>query len=269
MILRPIYAVIEREVVKMFRQRTRLVSAMVRPLIWLFVIGGGFGAVLGRASGVDYQQFLAPGVLGMTILFGAMLAALTMVYDKESGVMRMLIIAPFAHYWIVVAKTIAAALAGLIQGVLLLVILAALGFLTSSTNYPLLVVGMLVTASSCAAIGALVSAFTRTLDNFAAIMNFVIFPVFFLSGALYPTAKLPLALKAAALLNPFTYSVDLLKHAMLANPAWGSASELHAGVDVLVSAAFTLLAVLVAGWRFSREQAHEPFIHTLLGKRGG
>jgi ABC-2 type transport system permease protein len=98
-ILRPIYGVIEREVVKTFRQRTRLVSAMVRPLIWLFVIGGGFGAVLGHASGADYQQFLAPGVLGMTMLFGAMLAALTMVYDKESGVMRMLIIAPFAHYW--------------------------------------------------------------------------------------------------------------------------------------------------------------------------
>jgi len=129
-------------------------------------------------------------------------------------------------------------------------------------------VGMVITAFTCAAIGALVSAFTRTLDNFAAIMNFVIFPVFFLSGALYPTAKLPLPLKAAALLNPFTYCVDLLKHAMLANTAWGSASELHAWVDVLVSAGFTLLAVLVASWRFSREQAHEPFIHTLLGKRG-
>jgi len=268
-ILRPIYGVIEREVVKTFRQRTRLVSAMVRPLIWLFVIGGGFGAVLGHASGADYQQFLAPGVLGMTMLFGAMLAALTMVYDKESGVMRMLIIAPFAHYWIVVGKTIAAALAGLIQGALLLVILAVLGFLSSSTNYPLLVLGMVITAFTCAAIGALVSAFTRTLDNFAAIMNFVIFPVFFLSGALYPTAKLPLALKAAALLNPFTYCVDLLKHAMLANTVWGSASELHAWVDVLVSAGFTLLALLVASWRFSREQAHEPFIHTLLGKRGG
>jgi ABC-2 type transport system permease protein len=83
MTVRPIYAVLEREVVKMFRQRTRLLSAMVRPLIWLFVIGAGFGTVLERASGGNYQQFLAPGVLGMTALFGAMLAALTMVDDKE------------------------------------------------------------------------------------------------------------------------------------------------------------------------------------------
>jgi ABC-type transport system involved in cytochrome c biogenesis permease component len=145
MILRPIYAVIEREVVRMFRQRTRLVSAMVRPLIWLFVIGAGFGAVIGRSGEADYQQFLAPGVLGMTILFGAMLAALTMVYDKESGVMRMLIIAPFPHHWIVVAKTIAAALAGLIQAALLLVVFAVLGFLSWRMNYPLLLVGILIT----------------------------------------------------------------------------------------------------------------------------
>jgi ABC-2 type transport system permease protein len=267
MILRPIYAVIEREVVKLFRQRTRLVSAMVRPLIWLFVIGAGFGAVIGHTGSGDYQQFLAPGVLGMTILFGAMLAALTMVYDKESGVMRMLIIAPFAHHWIVVAKTIAAALAGLIQAALLLVVLAALGFLSWKMNYPLLAVGILITSLSCAALGILVAAFTRTLDNFAAIMNFVIFPVFFLSGALYPVANLPLALKTTAMLNPFTYCVDLLKHAMLAPLVSGSASELHLGLDVLASAAFTLLAVIVASWRFSREQVYAPLIRVLAGKR--
>jgi ABC-2 type transport system permease protein len=107
------------------------------------------------------------------------------------------------------------------------------------------------------------------LDNFAAIMNFVIFPVFFLSGALYPIANLPLTLKVAAMLNPFTYAVDLLKHAMLAALASGSASELHVGVDLLVSAGFTLLAVMVASWRFSREEAYEPLIHILAGKRGG
>ena len=267
MILRPIYAVIEREVVKMFRQRTRLISAMVRPLIWLFVIGAGLGAVMARTGQANYQQFLAPGVLGMTILFGAMLAALTMVYDKESGVMRMLIIAPVAHHWIVVAKTLAAALAGLIQALLLLVVLGLLGFLSWRMNYPLLLVGVLVTSLSCAALGILVAAFTRTLDNFAAIMNFVIFPVFFLSGALYPIANLPLALKAAAMLNPFTYGVDVLKHAMLAPLVTGPASDLRPGLDLLASLSFTLLAVVVASWRFSREEVYAPLIRILAGKR--
>jgi ABC-2 type transport system permease protein len=267
MILRPIYAVLEREVVKMFRQRTRLLSAMVRPLIWLFVIGAGFGTVLGRSSGVDYQQFLVPGVVGMTALFGAMLAALTMVYDKESGVMRMLIIAPFAHHWIIVAKTVAAALAGLVQAALLVLVLALLGFLSVKMSYPLLLAAVVMTSFTCAGIGILVAAFTRTLDNFAAIMNFVIFPVFFLSGALYPIDQLPAALKVAALLNPFTYGVDLLKHAMLAPLLQGRASEMHVGLDFAVTAGFTLLAVVVASWRFSREEAYEPLIHILTGKR--
>jgi len=267
MILRPIYAVVEREVVKMFRQRTRLISAMVRPLIWLFVIGAGLGAVVARSGQGDYQRFLAPGVLGMTILFGAMLAALTMVYDKESGVMRMLIIAPVAHRWIVVAKTLAAALAGLIQALLLLLVLGVLGFLSWKMNYPLLLTGILVTSLSCAALGILVAAFTRTLDNFAAIMNFVIFPVFFLSGALYPIANLPLALKTAALLNPFTYCVDLLKHAMLAPMGSSSASDLLPAVDLLASLGFTLLAVIAASWRFSREEVYAPLIRVLAGKR--
>jgi ABC-type transport system involved in cytochrome c biogenesis permease component len=107
--VRPGLRVLERELVRIFRQRTRLVSAIVRPLIWLFVIGAGFGAVIGEARGMDYQGFLVPGVLGMTMLFGGMLAALTTVYDKESGVMRMMIIAPMPHAWIVIAKVVSAA----------------------------------------------------------------------------------------------------------------------------------------------------------------
>jgi ABC-2 type transport system permease protein len=100
-------------------------------------------------------------------------------------------------------------------------------------------------------------------------MNFVIFPVFFLSGALYPIGNLPLPLKLAAMLNPFTYAVDLLKHAMLAPLIPGPISELHVGLDLLVTACFTLIAVVVASWRFSREEAYEPLIHILTGKRAG
>ena len=125
--LRPFYAVLEREMLRMMRQRTRLVAAMVRPLIWLLVIGGGFNAAMRGAGGTDYQGFLVPGVLGMTTLFGAMLAALTTVYDKESGVMRMMIVAPLPHGWIVLAKMVAASLAAMVQSALLLLLLLLLG----------------------------------------------------------------------------------------------------------------------------------------------
>jgi ABC-2 type transport system permease protein len=263
----PVYAVLEREVLRMARQRARLLSAMVRPLIWLFVIGAGFGAVM-QGAGTDYQRYLVPGVMGMTLLFGAMLAALSMVFDKESGVMRMLIVAPMARAWIVAAKLLSSALAGIVQALLLLAVLAAFGYVTADTRFGLLALAVVATALACGGIGILVAAFTRTLDNYAAIMNFVIFPVFFLSGSLYPVERLPAALKAVALANPYTYGVDLLKHAF-GGGAPGFGADFGVGLDLAVLAGFTAAALAVASWRFSRESAHEPLIHRLTGKSGG
>jgi len=266
MIGRPIYAVLEREVLRMLRQKTRLVSAMVRPLIWLFVIGTGFGTVIGESRGMPYQSFLVPGVIGMTMLFGAMLAALTTVYDKESGVMRMMIIAPLPHFWIVIAKILSAALAAVLQALLLIVLLALIGYISSDTNFVLLALGLLATSLACAGIGMLTASFTRTLDNFAAIMNFVIFPVFFLSGSLYPVQNLPEVLRWVATINPYTYGVDLLKHATLGIQA--TAADFSLTIDFAVLIGFTLVATAVSSWRFSRESAYEPMIHVLTGKRG-
>jgi ABC-2 type transport system permease protein len=250
---RPFYGVLEREVLRMIRQRTRLVAAMVRPLIWLLVIGGGFSATVGQTHGVSYQDFLVPGVLGMTTL-----------YDKESGVMRMMIVAPLPHAWIVLAKMVAAALAAIVQAAMLIVLLLLLGFFSSDTNWLMLAMGIPAVSLACAGIGMLTAAFSRTLDNFAATMNFVIFPVFFFSGALYPVQTLPAILKQVAMINPYTYGVDFLKHAILpasANPDFGLA------LDIAVLAGFSLAALAIASWRFSRETAYEPMIRVLAGKR--
>jgi ABC-2 type transport system permease protein len=263
--LRPFYAVLEREVIRMIRQRTRLVAAMVRPLIWLLVIGGGFSATIGQAHGVNYQDFLVPGVVGMTTLFGAMLAALTTVYDKESGVMRMMIVAPLPHAWIVAAKMVAAALAAIVQAIMLIVLLVLLGYFGKDTNWLTLAAAVPLASFACAGIGMLTAAFSRTLDNFAATMNFVIFPVFFFSGSLYPTQTLPRVLKLVAMANPYTYGVDFLKHAILpatANP------DFSLGLDVAVLTGFSLVALGIASWRFSQEAAVEPMIRVLAGKRG-
>jgi ABC-2 type transport system permease protein len=249
----------------MLRQKTRLVSAMVRPLIWLFVIGTGFGTVIGESRGVPYQTFLVPGVIGMTMLFGAMLAALTTVYDKESGVMRMMIIAPLPHFWIVIAKVLSAALAAVLQALLLMILLALLGYIGAKTDFVLLAVALVFTSLACAGIGMLTASFTRTLDNFAAIMNFVIFPVFFLSGSLYPVQDLPEVLRWVATINPYTYGVDLLKHAT--SNAGLIATDFSRWTDIAVLVGFTLAAIAISSWRFSRETAYEPMIHVLTGKR--
>ncbi len=179
MLLRPFVAVLEREVLKLLRQRGRLLSAMVRPLLWLLVIGAGLSAVQGKHGESGYQTFLVPGVLGMTLLFGGMLAALATVYDKESGVMRMLVIAPIEHYWIVLAKALGATASALLQALLLLRDPGTARVPEPTDIDSPAGRGLLGTALACSSLGMLVAAWSRTLDNYATMMNLVIFPVFF------------------------------------------------------------------------------------------
>lgn len=267
MIARPMVAVLEREMRKLLRQRGRLLSAMVRPMLWLLVIGAGLGAIQGKLGDSSYQAFLVPGVLGMTLLFGGMLAALSTVYDKESGVMRMLVIAPIEHYWIVLAKALGATFSALVQALMLLVLLGLLGYLSPQVSIPLLAVGLLGTALACASLGMLAAAWSRTLDNFATMMNLVIFPVFFLSGSLYPVQQLPYALRFVATLNPYTHGVDLLKHAAVAGPTVSFGADFDVGLDLAVVIGFSAVALAVAGARFSRDAANEPLVHRLAQKQ--
>jgi len=250
-------AVAMRDVRKLFRQRGRLLAAMIRPLLWLVVIGGGFAAAEPAARGANYQDFLVPGVLGMTVLFGAALAALATVYDKESGVMRMLVIAPIPHAWIVAAKAAGAVVVALIQATLLLLVLAPFGYFGAAVSWPWLAVGLAATALVCACLGILVAACTQTLDNYAGMMNFFLFPVFFLSGSLYPVERLPAALKLAAAANPYTHGVDLLRHATHTGPAFSRAT------DLAVILVFSAAAIAVAGARFAAADVFESRVRRL------
>ena len=266
--IRALGAIIGRDLTRMLRQRGRLVSAMVRPMIWLLIIGAGFGTVLEQFGRGDYQQFMVPGVLCMVLLFGSVLASLSLVYDKESGVMRMLMIAPFPHYWIILARTLSAAVVGLCHAVLLMVLLALLGYLGIPESMVLFIIGLLGTALMSAALGALVAVFSRTLENFAVIMNFFIFPTFFLSGALYPIDHLPVLLQWVTRINPFSYGVDLLKHAI--QPAGlhaALAPDFSVAVDLAMLVLVTLSTLLIACLRFSRPVVLERFAARLAATR--
>lgn len=252
---RPVKAVVGREMSKLFRQRARLISAMVRPMIWLLVIGSGVGSMLQNQQQDGYLTFLVPGILAMTLLFASLLSALTLVYDKEFGVMRMMMIAPIAHYWIVLSKLIAATLTAMVQAGLLLILLLILGLIDIEIAM-MLVLPAVITAICCAAIGGLIAVWSKSIDNFAVIMNFFIFPVFFLSGALYPVNQLPEFLRYIVIINPFSYGVDLLKHAVP-----NVATDFSVITDILVLIGFSSVAIVIACWRFSRESVHEPLFH--------
>lgn len=257
---RPVKAVVGREMSKLFRQRARLLSAMVRPMIWLLVIGSGVGSMLQSQQQEGYLTFLVPGILAMTLLFAALLSALTLVYDKEFGVMRMMMIAPIAHYWIVLSKLIAATLTAMVQAILLLILLVLLGLISAKIAFSLLPAAIL-TAICCAAIGGLIAVWSKSIDNFAVIMNFFIFPLFFLSGALYPVSQLPEFLRYIVIVNPFSYGVDLLKHAV---PNVNTDFSIFTDIAVLLG--FSIVAILLACWQFSRESVHAPLFHRLGNK---
>ncbi len=270
MIWRPLGAILLRDLKRMLRQRGRLLSAMIRPLIWLLIIGGGFGSVFRQLGHGDYQQFLVPGVLCMSLLFGSLLASLSLVYDKESGVMRMLMVAPFAHYWILLARTLSSTIVGMVHALLLLAVLFLIGYLPLPLHAPLLLLGLLAAALLSASFGTLIAVFSKNLENFAVIMNFFIFPVFFLSGALYPIESLPPLLKWTALINPFSYGVDLIKHALLpAGPATAFAADFSISRSLLLLTAWTAAALGIACLRFSQPRLIEAFAARLSapGKR--
>ncbi len=265
--LRPLAAIVGRDLKRMARERGRLVSALVRPLLWLVIIGSGFEAFLGQAAPGDYHAFLVPGLLGMVLLFGAMLASLSLVYDKESGVMRMLLAAPVARGWIVVARTLSSAAVALVQSLMLVIVLLPLGYFGGGVSLPILALGLGATGLTCATLGMLIAVWAKGLENFAVIMNFVIFPVFFLSGALYPLEGLPSALLALSAVNPFSYGVDLLKHAMLTGMAQPFAPDFALLTDVAVLAGFVVIGTALAALRFATDSVREG-LAALASTRG-
>ncbi|KYP12844.1 MAG: hypothetical protein A0129_00450 [Limnobacter sp. CACIAM 66H1] len=262
------WAVIRRESQKLLKQRDRLAAAMVRPVLWLWIIGGGMQAL----AGGDYTARLLPGIVGMTLLFGGMVGGLSIALDKDAGTMRLLVTAPVKTHHILIAKTLGAAIGALVQmGLLITLLLALEGLYTllfplgfdlqdvlpwvGRTLWPelhVLLPGAALAALACAALGVLCGTFAKSIDGFAVMMNFVIFPVFFFSGALYPIEPMPALARWVALLNPFSYCVDLLRHAFSSHAEFG----LMFATLVLIGA--TVIMLSVATWKFSQSGAAVP-----------
>lgn len=249
-----IWAVIGREFRRLARQRGRLLSTFARPLLWLVVVGSGFAAVMPEQSDLSYQQFLLPGIFGMVLLFSSMLSALGTVHDREFGAIRMLLVAPLRRSSVVLAKTVAATLIGAAQAILLLALVPVLGLPLTVRGMLMSAGGILLTAFALASLGMLVASRIRSLENFAVVMNFVLFPMFFLSGALYPASELPRFLQPWVLVNPLTYGVDLLKHAVLGPTRTALGGEYPVALSVTVLAFFSIVALAAATALFGREE---------------
>jgi ABC-2 type transport system permease protein len=228
---RALRAIVERELLKFSRQYGRLISALVRPLLWLAVFAAGFRNVFGVAivepydTYVPYDVYIAPGLVGMVLLFNGMQSSLAMVYDREMGLMRLLLTAPLPRSWILFSKLVATAVLSLAQAAVFVAVAALLGVALPvfGPQTPMLLLAATSSALMLGALGLLLSVHVKQLENFAGTMNFVIFPMYFISTALYPLWKLEESgatwVWQLARLNPFTHAVEWMRFALYGKDA--------------------------------------------------
>lgn len=243
-----LWVIIAREIAKFARQRERLLSSLVRPLLWLVVFASGLHDLLGVSiippyrTYTPYQEYILPGLIGMVVLFQSMQSALSLVYDREVGVMRVMLVTPLPRPFILFAKILAATVLALLQVAIFLAVAAAFGIMLPLKTLVLIVPAVLLSGLMLGSIGLVVSVYTRQIENFAGMMNFVIFPMFFLSSALYPLWKLREAgvqvIFHIANWNPFTHAVELIRFA-----AYGQFNALSCAVVAGTGLAAFALAV--------------------------
>ncbi len=253
--MRAIAGIVARELLRFLRQRGRLLSSLARPFVWLVFAGAGFATVFSGAAAIDYRRYLAPGLLGMVVMFGSLLAALSTVIDREAGVLRMVLVAPIRRSTVALGKALGATLLGTTQAVVVAVLLLSLLRLWPGPSGLLLgVIAIVLSGLALGALGLVLAATMRSIENFAGVMNFVVFPMLFLSGALYPVRRLGPWLHVLVHVNPLAYGVDLLKHALLGE--WtdaGYGGEMPVALDVAALLAFAVVGLVLAAALLGRE----------------
>ncbi len=221
--LRALSAILQREALRFLTQRERFLAALVRPLVWLLVFAAGFRAALGLSitppyqTYITYEVYIVPGLVAMILLFNAMQSALSLVYDREMGSMRLLLTAPLPRWWLLFCKLLAGVLVSILQAYAFLAIAYAFGIRLPPMGYLWVLPALLVAGLMLGAVGLFLASTIRQLENFAGVMNFVIFPVFFLSTALYPLwrmAESSTLLRDICAWNPFTHAVELIRFAL-------------------------------------------------------
>jgi ABC-2 type transport system permease protein len=242
-----IYGIVVRDLARAFRQKSRLLGGLARPFMWLLFVGTGYNTIAHVEGAESYRAFVYPGVVVMAALFGAMLTAISTVYDREFGMLRLMLASPAGVPALLVGRATAAAAIGALQGAVVLLFIPAV-MSVSFVQFVQVVAALLLGAISSSVLGLLVAAPLRSVENFAGVINVVLFPLLFLSGALYPTTRLPAILRAIARLNPVTYTVDLMRRAL------GQPAEFSAGFSLVVLLSTTVAAFALTALLFDPEQ---------------
>jgi len=242
-----IYILWLREVKKYLRSRTQIIASLGSPIMYLGVLGFGLGPVFARAGEGSYLQFMAPGVIGMTILFTSMFSGIALLWDRQFGFLKETLVAPVPRFFIMLGRTLGGATVSIIQGSLIFVVCLIAGFRPNSiVAIPMAFLFMALIAIVFAALGTVIGSSLKDMQGFQLVMNFLVMPIFFLSGALYPLKNLPKVLALLTRIDPLTYGVDGVRTVLIGVSHFGSVEDLA----VLLGVAILLLTL--GAWRFSK-----------------
>jgi ABC-2 type transport system permease protein len=235
-----IYGLWLREVKRYLRSRPQIIASLAQPLLYLLVLGFGLGPVFQQSGQGSYVQFIAPGVIAMGILFTSIFSGIGLLWDRQFGFLKETLVAPVPRLYIMIGRTLGGATIAMIQGMLVLAVCMIAGFRPQGlAAVPLALLFMALTAIVFAGLGTVIGSSLRDMQGFQLIMNFLVMPIFFLSGALFPLNNLPTALAAATRIDPLSYGVDGLRGALIDRSAIGMGLDVV--VLVVVASAFLVL----------------------------
>lgn len=242
-----IYVLWLREVKRYLRSRPQIIASLGQPLLYLLVLGFGLGPTFEKAGGGSYVQFISPGIIGMAVLFTSIFSGIALLWDRQFGFLKETLVAPVPRLQIMVGRTLGGATVAIIQGTLVVIISLIAGLRPLSwTSVPLALGFMVAIAIVFAALGAALGASLQDMQGFQLVMNFLVLPIFFLSGALFPLKNLPMALSVATKLDPLSYGVDGLRAALIGKGVFGMT------VDAAALLLAGIILLFLGAWRFSK-----------------
>ena len=244
-----IYILWLRELKRYTRSKAQVIASLGQPLLYLLVLGFGLGPVFQRAGNGSYLQFVAPGVIGMSILFTSIFSGIGLLWDRQFGFLKETLVAPVPRLTVMIGKTLGGATVATIQGLLVLIICLIAGF--RPVNWailPVVLVFMILTAIVFSGLGIAIGSMLQDMQGFQLIMNFLVMPIFFLSGALFPLDNLPSVLSLVTRIDPLSYGIDGLRNVLIGT------SQFEPAISLAVLCAVAVLFLALGSYSFSRIQ---------------
>ena len=236
-----------RDLKRYFRARSRVIGSLGMPFFFLAFLGTGFRrAEIPALEGTSYIDFLTPGVVSMVILFSSMFSGISIVWDRQFGFLREILVAPVSRTTVALGRIFGGATTSLLQGLLMMVVSLIIGFNPEPSGIIYSIIFMLLTSIAFTGLGITFSTFMKDVHGFQLIINFFIFPVFFLSGAIFPLTEFPEWVRLLALLNPLSYSVDGMRWSLIGY------NEMNPFVDMAVPLIFSVFMIFIASYFFRR-----------------